>query len=200
MSWLEEVHGQKLQREQAEREKLAAAEAKARASSAKQVATDPRVVANRQVEAYALTLDAMVRDSLSDMARLSWGDGKFEFVEHTTDERIPEKPTFVDEAGKVVSLAERVGVPSARPRWASWTVRGPLVSSQVSSPVNGRTGRSYTYPYYRVAVEFGDDGTPTVLQCEGGEGSPTPVTEAGLRELLKAYYLAGPSLGKWSRY
>ena len=200
MSWLDDVHHEKLQREQVERERLAAQEAKARASSAKQSAADPRVIANRQVEAYALSLDTMVRGSLADMARLSWGDGKFDFVEHTTDEKSPEKPTFVDDNGAVVNLVERAGAPSPRPRWASWTVRGPLLSSQVSSPVQGRTGRSYTYPYYRVAVEFDEDGAPKGLQYDGGEGSTNPVTEELLRELLKEYYLAGPSIGKWTRY
>ena len=199
MSWLDDVHSERLKREQAEREKLAAQEAKARASSAKSLAADPRVVANRQVEAYALSLDPMVRGSLMDMARLSWGEGRFEFVEHTTDARSPGKPTFVDDQGAVVTIIEN-GTRSALPRWASWTVRGPLTSSHVSSPLNGRTGRSYAYPYYRVCVEFGETGAPKALQYEGGEPSPGPVTEERLHELLKAYYLAGPSMGKWTRH
>jgi hypothetical protein len=199
MSWLDDVHSERLRREQAEREKVAAQEAKERASSARSLAADPRVVANRQVEAYAVSLDHMVRGSLTDMARLSWGEGKFEFVQHATDERSPQKPTFVDDNGAVMTIVDGSSTSSAMPRWASWTVRGPLASSHVSSPLNGRTGRSYTYPYYRICVEFGETGAPTALQYEGGEPSPGPVTEDMLHEQLKAYYLAGPSMGKWTR-
>lgn len=202
MSWLDDAHQQKLQREQANRADQAEHEREEQAKSARDTAADPRLGINRQIEAYAASVDAMIRGSLTDMAGLTWGADKFQFVEHDTDRRTSEGATFVSESGAIVDLLRELGPTSMCPRSASWTVRGPLISTQVVSSRRGRgtTDRSYIYPYYRVGIGFGEDGAPTLLECGGGDGTIPPITEDGLREQLKAYYLAGPSTGEWATY
>jgi hypothetical protein len=102
MSWLDEVHGEKLQRAQAAREAHRAQEEETRARSADAFASDPRVIASRQVQAYALSLDDLVRGSLEDMDHLTWVAGKFAFVAHGTDRKASQGPTLVDDSGAIV--------------------------------------------------------------------------------------------------
>jgi hypothetical protein len=200
MSWLDDVHGEKLQREQAERTARAKQEEAAQASTAAAFASNPRVIMNRQIREYALSLDEMIRANLQDIARLTWGADRFEFVAHGKGERMHHGPTFLNDAGLVVDLEDGVGLPDSSPRLASWTVRGPLLSSRVVPSAHGLSDRRYTYPYYRVGVGFGDDGEPASFDCESGGRATPPITEDRLRELLKAYYVVGPSIGQWSRY
>src|SRR5437879_8514152 len=93
MSWLDEAHEEKAQRDQANRAAQAEQARTEQAKSDKEFATDPRVAINRQIEAYALSVDDMIRGSLTDMASLTWGVEKFRFVEHGSDKRTSEGPT-----------------------------------------------------------------------------------------------------------